>query len=90
MVHVLVSSHRASAFPNSEVGRHSTNSPHNDFCTGIDSRGYSHFLMFRPPGLLATQVVPTAEYVITTIPWAAVTFTSTHISVCYLPEQWIC
>jgi hypothetical protein len=34
--------------------------PHNDFRTGLDFRGCSHSLMFRPPGLLATQVVPTA------------------------------
>ena len=53
-------------------------------------RGCSHSLIFRPPGLLATQVVPTAGHVITTPPRAAVTFTSTHISVRYLPEQWIC
>ena len=50
----------------------------------------SHSLMFRPPDLLATQVVPTAGHVSTTTPQAAVTFTSTHISVCYLAEQWIC
>lgn len=55
---------------------------------GVASRGYSHSLMFRPPGLLATQVAPTASR---TMPVrAAVAFTSTHISVCYLPEQWIC
>ena len=42
--------------------------------------------MFKPPGLLATQVVPTAGHVITTTPRAAVTFTSTHISVRYLPR----
>jgi hypothetical protein len=28
---------------------------------GVASRGYSHSLMFRPPGLLATQVAPTAS-----------------------------
>jgi hypothetical protein len=55
---------------------------------GVASRGYSHSLMFRPPGLLATQVAPTASR---SIPIrAAVAFTSTHISVCCLPEQWIC
>ena len=46
--------------------------------------------MFRPPGLLATQVVPTAGAGLSTQSGAAVTFTSTHISVRYLPEQWIC
>ena len=35
-------------------------SPHNDFSAGPLFQGCSHFLMFRPPGLLATQVVPTA------------------------------
>ena len=34
-------------------------SPHNDFCAGPLFRSCSHSLMFRPPGLLATQVVPT-------------------------------
>ncbi len=28
---------------------------------GVASRGYSHSLMFRPPGLLATHVAPTAS-----------------------------
>ncbi len=51
-------------------------------------RGYSHSLMFRPPDLLATQIAPTAAFL--SEPQAAVTFTSTHISVRYLPEQWIC
>jgi hypothetical protein len=34
-------------------------SPHNDFGAGPLFRSCSHSLMFRPPGLLATQVVPT-------------------------------
>ncbi len=51
-------------------------------------RGCSHSLMFRPPDLLATQIAPTAAFL--SEPRAAVTFTSTHISVRYLPEQWIC
>ncbi len=34
-------------------------SPHNDFCAGPLFRSCSHSLMFRPPGLFATQVVPT-------------------------------
>jgi len=33
--------------------------PDNDFSPGIEFRGCSHSLMFRPPGLLATQIVPT-------------------------------
>ena len=51
-------------------------------------RGCSHSLMFRPPDLLATQVAPTADRL--PVLRAAVAFTSTHISVRYLPEQWIC
>ena len=44
--------------------------------------------MFRPPDLLATQIAPTVAFL--SEPQAAVAFTSTHISVRYLPEQWIC
>jgi hypothetical protein len=36
------------------------NNPHNDFRAELGFRGCSHSLMFRPPGLLATPVVPTA------------------------------
>ena len=49
-------------------------------------RGYNHSLMFRPADLLATPIAPTAVLKHR----AAVAFTSTPISVCYLPEQWIC
>jgi hypothetical protein len=35
--------------------------PHNDFRAGLGFRGCSHSLMFRPPALLATQVIPTAK-----------------------------
>jgi len=55
---------------------------------GVASRGCSHSLMFRPPDLLATQVAPTASR--SAPVRAAVASTSTPISVCYLPEQWIC
>jgi hypothetical protein len=37
----------------------STTSPYSDFRTGRVSRGCSDFVMFRPPGLLATQIAPT-------------------------------
>ena len=50
-------------------------------------RGYSHLLMFRPPGLLATQVAPTVVCQLPPTHQAAVAFTFTHISVCYLSEQ---
>ena len=49
-------------------------------------RSCSHFLMFRPPGLLATQVVPTDA----SLDMAAVTFTSEHRPGCYLPARRIC
>jgi hypothetical protein len=59
MVHLPVPSHRTSAFPRLQEGR----LPHlirtatsvRDFL-----RGCSHSLMFRRPGLLTTQVAPTA------------------------------
>ena len=66
------------------------NNPHNDFRAELGFRGCSHSLMFRPPGLLATQVVPTAGAGLSTQSGAAVTSTSTQNSVRYLPEQWIC
>ena len=49
-------------------------------------RGCSHSLMFRPAGLLATPIAPTA--VLT--PWAAVASTSEPITVRYLPVPRIC
>lgn len=68
-----------------ESGSALHNIPVRQLLYGVASRGSSHSLMFRPPGLLATQVAPTASR---SIPIrAAVAFTSTHISVCYLPEQ---
>lgn len=51
------------------------------------SRGYSHLLMFRPPGLLATQVAPAVVCQLSPTHQAAVAFTFTPISVCYLSEQ---
>jgi len=82
MVHMPVSSHRTSAFPKLQEGR----LPHLiRTATSVRDclRGCSHSVMFRPPGLLTTQVAPTA------VPhqrnWAAVTFTSEHPTVRYLP-----
>ena len=54
---------------------------------GPGSRGSSDFVMFRPPGLLATQITPTTMCFSTL---GAVAFTSPYISVCHLPEQGIC
>ena len=53
----------------------------------VASRGYSHSVMFRPPALLATQVAPTVIRQLSPAHQAAVAFTFTHISVCFLPEQ---
>ena len=87
LVHSLVSSQKTAAFANLGVARHSTISVLQLLSGGV-FRGCSHSLMFRPPDLLATQIAPTAAFL--SEPRAAVTFTSTHISVRYLPEQWIC
>jgi hypothetical protein len=43
-------------------GSASHNAPFNDFRTAGCFRGCSHSIIFRPPSLLATQVVPTVEH----------------------------
>ncbi len=53
---------------------------------GTRFRGCNHSLMFRPAGLLATPIAPTA--VLTH--WAAVASTSEPITVRYLPVPRIC
>jgi hypothetical protein len=57
-VHLLVSSSRASAFPKTVAGRRLAVSAQRLPC-GTVFRSCSHSFMFRPLGLLATQVVPT-------------------------------
>jgi hypothetical protein len=62
VVHLLVSSHRASAFPTYTQGRRSAyirtvTSVRHEF------RGCNHSLIFRPLGLLAIQVTPTTAYI---------------------------
>lgn len=54
---------------------------------GVRFRGCRYFFMFRPPVLLATQIVPTN--MITPIS-AAVTFTFEQNTSCYLPVHRIC
>ncbi len=49
-----------------------------------DFGAVSHSLMFRPPGLLAIQVVPTAASL---IGMAAMTFTSEHRMGHYFPTR---
>ncbi len=87
LVRLLVSSQRTTALTDMGAARHSTNTPTIQLLWRCAFRGCNHSLMFRLPGLLATQVVPTATALVCQ---AAVAFTSTHISVCCLPEQWIC
>ena len=50
-------------------------------------RGCSHSLMFKPTGLLATQVAPTTGY---HVPWAAMAFPSEPLTVRSLPVPRIC
>ena len=59
-VHVPVSSSTSSAFPRTLSRSASRVSRQNDFLTDRPFRDCSHFFMFRPPGLLAPQIVPTA------------------------------
>jgi len=58
-VHLPVSSPRASAFPKMVAGRLSAKLRTTPSVRDRDFGAVSHSLMFRPPGLLATQVVPT-------------------------------
>ena len=55
------SSSAASSFPRDKVGRRPAASREHDF-PRIHFRGCSYFFMFRPPRLLAPQIVPTAAH----------------------------
>ena len=57
-----VSSTVSSAFPTAKVGRLSASLPANYDFSQEASRGCRYSLMFRPPSLLAPQIVPTAAY----------------------------
>jgi hypothetical protein len=57
-----VSSTVSSAFPTAKVGRLSASVPANYDFSQEASRGCRYSLMFRPPSLLAPQIVPTAAY----------------------------
>ena len=59
-VHLPVSSSTSSAFPRSLSRSASRVSPSKRFPDGSPFRDCSHFVMFRPSGLLASQIVPTA------------------------------
>jgi hypothetical protein len=83
--HGPVASPKTAAFPSFGPGRRS---PMYRTATSVRRalRGCSHFLMFRPTGVLATQIAPpdTARRM------AAVTFPSEPLVVCYLPTPRIC
>jgi hypothetical protein len=86
MVHSLVSSHEASAFPTLGTGRRFGDT-HTATPVWTQFRGCSHSLMFRPPGLLAPQVAPTVD------PFgaeAARASTSGHTTARCLPAVRIC
>ena len=55
-----VSSTVSSAFPNGKMGRLPASIPLETTSCGGDFRGCRYFVMFRPPSLLAPQIVPTA------------------------------
>ena len=55
-----VSSTAPSAFPRSRVGSASRVCPRITISRGVAFRGCRYFVMFRPPSLLAPQIVPTA------------------------------
>src|SRR5262245_19304732 len=55
-----VSSTVSSAFPNGKMSRLPADIPLETTSCGGDFRGCRYFVMFRPPSLLAPQVVPTA------------------------------
>ena len=55
----LVLPQHSSAFPIIRLGRLPASFREHDF-SRVDFRGCSYFIMFRPPSLLASQIVPTA------------------------------
>ena len=59
-VHLPVSSSTSSAFPRTLSRSASRVSSSKRFHDGSPFRDCSHFVMFRPSGLLASQIVPTA------------------------------
>ena len=59
-MHLPVSSSTSSAFPRTLSRSASRVSPSKRFHDGSPFRDCSHFVMFRPSGLLASQIVPTA------------------------------
>jgi hypothetical protein len=61
-VPIPVSSSVSSAFPIKRLGRLPVSFREHDFSRG-DFRGCRHSIMFRPPSLLASQIVPTAVFI---------------------------
>ena len=60
-VHMPVSSFVSSAFPNRGMGRLPASTREHDFSRSV-FQGCRHSVMFRPPSLLASQIVPTAAH----------------------------
>ena len=63
-LHLPVSSSVSAAFPTKRLGRLPATFREYDFSRG-DFRGCRYSLMFRPPSLLALQIVPTAAHTAT-------------------------
>ena len=87
LVHIPVTSQRASAFTAPGMARQSTNYPYSDFCTG-DLTGLQSF-----DNLQASRFAchPDRSYRrVSNRLGAAVAFTSEHLTVCYLPVPRIC
>jgi hypothetical protein len=82
-----VSSSTSAAFPRTLSRSASRVSPSKRFHDGSLFRDCSHFVMFRPPSLLASQIVPTAA---TYRRRAAEVFTSEQNMLRYLRMHRIC
>src|SRR5215469_4793133 len=82
-----VSSTVPSAFPNGKMGRLPAVIPLETTSCGGEFRGCRYFVMFRPPSLLAPQIVPTAAK---NSRRAAGAFTSEQNAVRCLPAHRIC
>jgi hypothetical protein len=87
LVHIPVTSQRASAFAASGRARHSTYDPYSDFCTG-DLTGLQSVLNVQASRFACH---PDRSYRRASRRLgAAMAFTSEHLTVCYLPVPRIC
>ena len=83
-VHLLASSRKATASPQTSQVRHTKILPAMQLQQGSAFRGCSHSIMFRLPRSLDPQVAPTAEVLTLQVGRAVYT---THSSVGYLPRD---